>query len=278
MPIQILVPLHTYPDGNAEGIALHAAAVAQHLRGQVHALILGAEFPRVSSPFGNLVVDVPTMISETKAKCHARGNALAGALKSTAAAAGVSFRATELSCYPYSVGDVVADHGHYHDLILAGLRPDDETLRITAEAAIFGSGRPVLLVPESHPPHSLQQVTIAWDGSRVAARAVADAREFLRRASSVTVATVVDEKRLPESAVEERLIAYLASHGIQAEAAKLRSDGKAIAGRLQDFAREREAGLLVMGGFGHSRMRDFVLGGATRGILTDPKIPVLISH
>lgn len=278
MPTQILLPLHTYPDGNAEGTALHAAMVAQHLQADLHALVLGIDFPKVSSPLGNLIIDVPAMTAEVKAKCHARGAALVEALKARTAAAGVSFRSTEFTCYPLNVGDVVADHGHYHDLTLVGVRPGDETLRMTAEAAIFGSGRPVLLVPETQAPQSHDHVMIAWDGSRVAARAVADAMNFLQRAKSVTIATVVDEKRLPASSAEERLARYLASHQVQAEVAKAQSGGLPIAERLQSLAQERGAGLLVMGGFGHSRMRDFVLGGATRGILTEPKLPVLISH
>lgn len=278
MSTQILVPLHTYPDGNAEGIALHVAATAQHLQADVHALVLDVDFPEVSSVLGNLIIDVPAMISETKTRCRARGVSLVDAMETRTASVGAKFRATELTCYPPSMGEVVADHGHYHDLILVGLSSGDEALRATAEAAIFGSGRPVLLVPERHPPRSHDHVMIAWDGSRVAARAVADAMDFLRRAETVTIVTVTDEKRLPEHSVEERLVTYLASHGIQAEAEKMQSSGHPIAQSLQGFADERDAGLLVMGGFGHSRVRDFVLGGATRGILAELRLPVLISH
>ena len=83
---------------------------------------------------------------------------------------------------------------------------------------------------------------IAWDGSRVAARAVTDARDFLQRAQTVTIASVTDEKALPDDDPGSRLKEYLAPH------------------------------------FGHSRMRDFVMGGATTGILRDLELPVLLSH
>ena len=70
MTLQILVPLHTYPDGNADNIALHAAAIARHLNADVHALVLIADSPRVSSALGNMIIDVPALIGDAKAKCR----------------------------------------------------------------------------------------------------------------------------------------------------------------------------------------------------------------
>ena len=278
MAIQILVPLHTYPDGDSAGLVRHAGAVGKHLKGDIHGLVLVADFPKLASPLGNLLLDVPALVADTRNRCVARGKALHEALKSEAAAAGVSFRAGEVDCDPARFCDVVAEAARYHDLTLAGLQGDDPILRASAESAIFDSGRPVLLVPENAAPASFSHVLIAWDGSSVAARAVADARDFLHRATAVTIATVVDEKHLPKEAPGKSLAAYLTAHGIKAGIQELRSEGRPIAEVLQEAARRLEAGLIVMGGFGHSRMRDFVLGGATRGILGNLRVPTLVSH
>ena len=116
------------------------------------------------------------------------------------------------------------------------------------------------------------------DGSRVAARAVSDAGDFLQRAQTVTIASVTDEKVLPDEDPGSRLAEYLSRHDIEATVARVQSRGRPIAETLQEHAQEIGAGLLVMGGFGHSRMRDFVLGGATGGILKDLRLPVLLSH
>lgn len=276
---QILLPLHTWPDGNAENLAHHAVTVAKYLGGTLHTLMLLPEFRKTTSPFGNVLVDTPAIVGEARARCREHGNALARAVASAAEAAGVPVKAAECESLPATMGDVVAERARCHDLTLMGLGRDDPHLRAAAESAIFGSGRPVLLLPEdiaglAPPAH----VMLAWDGSRVAARAVADAMPLLKRATRVTVAIVVDEKTLPEAEPGETLLLYLAAHGIVATISHIHGKNTPIADTLQNHAVATSAGLLVMGGFGHSRMRDFVLGGATRGILRDLKVPTQVSH
>jgi nucleotide-binding universal stress UspA family protein len=278
MKLQILVPLHTYPERNSDRIALHAAVMARHLDADIRALVLTAGFPKVSSALGDLLIDVPAMMEDAKAKCHSHGAALIKALEAELRPMGVPLRSTETECLTPAVGSLVAERARYHDLTLIGLPPGAGSVQVSAEAAIFESGRPILLVPETAAPGAPDHVVIAWDGSRVAARAVADARDLLQRARAVTIATVVGEKPLPEDDLGERLTEHLAGHGVDAQVARVQGAGRPIAESLQAHARDLGAGLLVMGGFGHSRVRDFVLGGATAGILKDLQIPVLISH
>lgn len=95
---------------------------------------------------------------------------------------------------------------------------------------------------------------------------------------TVTVASVTDEKALPDKDPSSRLAEYLSRHDISATVAQVQTRGRLIAETLQEHAREIGADMLVMGGFGHSRMRDFVLGGATSGVLKDLRLPVLLSH
>jgi nucleotide-binding universal stress UspA family protein len=276
MKLEILVPIATYPDGNTANLARHVAAVAGHLDADVHALTIITNFPPLSSALGNLVIDVPAMISEARERCRERAAAVVDALSTQVKAVGV--RTTKIDCLQSASGDIVATFARYHDLVLVGLGKDDAATRAIAEAAIFGSGRPTLVIPEALSAVALEHVMIAWDGSRVATRAVSDAREFLRRAQSVTIASVTDEKSLPHDDPGKRLGEYLSRHDIKATVSLVQSRRRPIGQTLQEEATEIGAGLIVMGGFGHSRMRDFVLGGATSGILKDLRLPALLSH
>ncbi len=278
MKLDILVPIHTYPDGNAVEFALHIAAIARHLNADVHALVLNANFPPVSSALGNMLIDVPGLVAGAKAKCRERGAAVVRALETELGSLGVPLRTSHIECFPGAAGNLISTMARYHDFVLVGIGTNDAIPQATAEAVIFGSGRPTLLVPEDAPAASFGHVMIAWDGSRVAARAVSDARDFLQRAQTVTIASVTDEKALPDNDPGSRLAEYLARHDIQATVAQVQSRGHPISNTLQEHAREIGAGLLVMGGFAHSRMRDFVLGGATNGILRNLQLPVLLSH
>ena len=277
-PLNILAVIQTYPNGNADRFAAHVAATARHLTAEVHALVLQPDFPTISSALGNMLIDVPGLIGGAKAQCRARGEAVIQALSAELAALEIPLRITKVECHPGSEGDIVASLARYHDLALLGIKRGDVTQQATAEAVVFGSGRPTLLVPDDAPPATFGRVMIAWDGSRVAARAVADAREFLQRAQAVTIISVTDEKTLPDQDASSRLAKYLARYDVEAEVALVPSRNRPISETLQQHARQIEADLLVMGGFAHSRVRDFVLGGATSGILKDLQLAVLISH
>jgi nucleotide-binding universal stress UspA family protein len=278
MSLQILLPLNTFPGSNGETFLGNALSVAAFLEGELEALVLAADFRQVSNALGNLVLDVPSLVAGAREQCREKGAALVRSLKDQANVSGVRVRSSEIECHPAVFGDRATVASRYHDLVLMGLASSDDSLRSTAEAVIFGSGRPVMLLPEQHAIGRLDHVMVAWDGSRVAARAVNDARIVLERAEKVTITVVVDEKTLPDQSLGARLAAYLTSHGLNVEHSEIRGAGRPIAGVLQDEAARIGAGILVMGGFGHSRMRDFVLGGATRGILADLRMPVLLSH
>lgn len=278
MKLRMLVPLHTYPDGNPDSIARQVAMYAGHLQADVCALACNIDLPNPSSILGSLAINVPAMIREAKAGSRARSAALIDAMRAELDPLGIPLRSLEAERYPAEFGDVIARQARYHDIVLFGMGRRDGLPRMTAEAVIFGSGRPTLLVPETTPTASPDHVAIAWDGGSAAARAVSDAHPFLRRAGTVSIVTVAGEKPLTDDHAGERLAEYLADHDIEAQPSRLQGDGRPIADILQAHVRDVGAGLLVMGGFGHSRMRDFVLGGATRGILDDLRVPVLVSH
>jgi nucleotide-binding universal stress UspA family protein len=147
-----------------------------------------------------------------------------------------------------------------------------------AQALVFDSGLPVILVPEGAQPAPLDHIAIAWDGSRVAARALQDALRLLQPGGRISVLTVQGEKALAATDLAATLATALQRRGHDAVAVTVALDGRPIAEALQAGAQDAGARLLAMGGFGHSRLRDFILGGATLGVLSHLRMPVLLSH
>jgi nucleotide-binding universal stress UspA family protein len=145
------------------------------------------------------------------------------------------------------------------------------------EAVLFGSGRPVLIVPCRPGPSQLRTILIAWDEGRPAARAVADALPLLALAERVEVVTVGD-LRGDRTRDSRHLVRHLRRHGIEAHMANLVRDQGSVAATLLAHAVDVQADLLVMGGYGHSRLREIVLGGTTRRILQTMTVPVLMAH
>jgi nucleotide-binding universal stress UspA family protein len=146
------------------------------------------------------------------------------------------------------------------------------------QAALFDSGRPVLIVPiDQKNAAKFERIMICWDGSRSAARAVADAFSFLRLAKVIEIITIGDRAKregLPATDVAD----HLAAHGLVPGIKQISADDTDVPSRILSHATESAADLVVMGGYGHSRLREFVLGGATRSILAAMSVPTLMSH
>ncbi|MGF7008668.1 universal stress protein [Aminobacter sp. BE322] len=274
---QFFLPLATYPEANADAVAANAVAIASRFGAELHALAINPDIPPVSNALSKLLLDTPQMIRDAEASSRRRGQELLALVKARAGQAGVVASVAETAAPLAAIGDVACRHARYYDLALLGLEIGNTTARMVAEAVVFGAGRPALMLPGVLPERT-GHVAVAWDGSRVAARALADARPFLEKASRVSVMTVVDEKKLQDADAVERLAASLRHAGLAADAVAVRIGDAAIGAGLQEKAIALGADLLVMGGYGHSRIRDFVLGGATEGVLADLRMPVLLSH
>lgn len=145
----------------------------------------------------------------------------------------------------------------------------------TFESVLFDSGRPVLLLPAGTVKDLGSAVAVAWDRSRQAVRAVHAALPILRRAQRVVVVTARQDAADVEPS---ELIHYLAGHGINARTWAFNPESGALGQEILREAAKAEAELLVMGGYGHSRLRELVLGGVTRSILSKAEIPVLMMH
>jgi len=173
--------------------------------------------------------------------------------------------------------DLVVRYGRLADLIVEG-RPAQDVFatEVTVEAAIFDTGRPVLLVAPAPRDSIGDNVAIFWNGSAQAARAVAGALPLLRRAKQVHVLWV-GESRGKELA-HMTLPGYLAWHGIEATVSRFQPDARAVGQALLEEAQRVDADLLVMGAYTHSRLRQMVLGGVTKHVLGNAAIPVLMAH
>ncbi|MDR3464572.1 MAG: universal stress protein [Xanthobacteraceae bacterium] len=148
------------------------------------------------------------------------------------------------------------------------------------EAVLFNSGRPVVIVPYIHKGGvTLNRVICCWDGSRTAARAINDALPFLRRAKTVEIFIVANEKTKVQREIRGADIArHLARHGVTVEIEITPAADIDVASIVLSHAADLSADMLVMGGYGHSRLREFMLGGVTRGILETMTVPVFMSH
>lgn len=145
-----------------------------------------------------------------------------------------------------------------------------------AEAALFHSGRPVVIVPTRHRPEfSLERVLIAWDGSLHAARAVASAMPFISLAEEIGVVIVREERKASRVDASE-LLRHLQQHGLLATVST--RDEVDIPTTIAMEAEAWRASVLIMGAYGHSRIREMAFGGVTRFMLTAARIPTVMVH
>lgn len=169
-------------------------------------------------------------------------------------------------------------HGRISDMIVLP-RPSgdiDVAVRLSLEAALMDTGRPLLMVPEKFSAKIGSNIAIAWNGSTEAARAVGEARPLIENARKVTVLTAA-EKDMDEDFDPEGLSRFLAWHGAKASVVKVRPRGD-VGKALLSAAGKAGADLLVMGAYSHSRVREMILGGVTREVLTNADLPVLMAH
>jgi nucleotide-binding universal stress UspA family protein len=167
-----------------------------------------------------------------------------------------------------------------YDLAVVGQSGPDRMARddLMVEAALLESGRPVIVVPFIQTKGlKLDRMLVCWDASRSAARAVADAMPLLRRTRAVEIVSVTAEGN-PEELTGADIGEHLARHDLKVEVRRLVKGDVDIANTILSYAADAGADFIVMGGYGHSRLREFVLGGVTRGILGSMTVPVLMSH
>lgn len=183
-----------------------------------------------------------------------------------------------------TVADALVENARMADIVITAQADSKWHLTSTLdapEAVIMESGRPVLVIPNAgdlqpKPKH----VTVAWNGKRESTRAAFDALPIIELAGSSTLVWV--DPRVGSSAAGDlpcaELAATFARHGIKTDAKSVHAEDSSVAAALAEELIRSRSGVLVMGAYGHSRLREFVLGGATRNVMHTMTVPVLFSH
>jgi nucleotide-binding universal stress UspA family protein len=196
-----------------------------------------------------------------------------------AARAGIRF---EWRAVEGRVRETAILHARYSDLTIVAqgldLDPEPEEVASLPEELVLAVGRPVLVVPRYGSFTTVgQRILVAWNGSREATRAVNDALPLLARARTVTVLSIDPEgeaARVPGADIA----LHLARHGVNVEATRTTAADLNVGDLLLSYAFDHGVDLIVMGAYGHSRLRELVLGGATRHLLRHMTVPVLLAH
>jgi nucleotide-binding universal stress UspA family protein len=275
-PKSILVLVDGGPQ--SEATLATGLAVAKSFGAQVQALHVQADpatlVPIVGEGMSGAMVE-QVMDAMAKAVDQRAQKARAAYDKLSAAGSGVALTwRQEMGPEPV----VLAAAGRLVDLTVLG-RPDksmDGQTAASLDAALFDTGRPVLVAPPAVATSFGRRVALAWNGSAEASRVVACALPYLVQAEHVTVLSAPGtDKRAPA----EALIAYLALHGVKADAQSFELHHHQSVGHgLLEQAEKMSADLLAMGAYGHSRLREMILGGATRDVLAQATLPVLMAH
>ncbi len=182
---------------------------------------------------------------------------------------------------PDTLADVAAREARHADVFVA-LRPNGALQEPDhmIEGVLFGSGRHLFLVPDCKPAKAtFDHILVAWNGSRESARALAEAMPYLHKAKNVTVASVIEEDEVEDEAmIGTEAVNHLKHHGIEATLHHPKKRSGDVGAALIAEARKQEADLIVMGGYGHSRLREWLLGGVTYELLHQAPVSLLIAH
>lgn len=231
---------------------------------------------------GTVLGGIPTDLIEAQREENTKAAKVAASrFEAAAASAGLSAEVRILDASVAGAADLFGRIARRFDLAVVGqARPKEgASEELLIEGALFESGRPVVVVPFVQTKAvSLERVLICWDGSRPATRAIADALPILRRAKAIDIVAVSGERGKGGELAGTNMARHLARHGLTVALKRVSSGDVDVPSAIRAQVAETGADFMVMGGYGHSRLREFILGGVTRTILTSSTIPVLMSH
>lgn len=282
MPFKdLLFVTFTYPDPTPERALRSGVALAARLGGALTLLAARVDLPELHHRLANALIDLDSMAADAEARSAAAADTAATCVSIAAEAASVEVAYLTRTAKLYEEDLSMSTAARTRDLCLVAIGPAVSNDRSAAEAVLFESGRPVIVFPDSMevaPAPHFGTVVIAWDGSAKAARAVADAMPLLARASQVRILVVTDEKPTTRPGAALDLIRHLEAHGVSSVVDEAPIGDRDIGRAVREYIAGRDVDLLVMGGFGHARTREFILGGATRSMLEAPPCPILMAH
>jgi len=225
---------------------------------------------------------IPPEVIETQQRdSEAAAKAALDRFAAAASRAGVSAEPVKVAASFAGAGEQFGLIARRFDLVVVGQAEPgkDNVEELIAESALFESGRPVIVVPYiQKAPLKLDRVMVCWDGSRAATRAIGDAMPLLERAGSVELVIAGNERGKRDEIPGADMGQHLARHGLKVDVKRIAGGNIDVADALLSHAADANIDFVVMGGYGHSRLREFVLGGVTRSILRAMTTPTLLSH
>jgi nucleotide-binding universal stress UspA family protein len=257
-------------------------SLAAARRSHLDAIVIGYE----SMSAAGMVVEgggaaVAAVMGLEHDRAMERADAAISVFEIEAKLANIAYGTRSLAALPAEAEETMGELARLYDLAVV-LQPEpyhpsyDNNI---PQAVLFNSGGPVLMVPYIHKGAlDARHVGIAWDGSRLAARALRDALPFLTAAQAVTVIAVNEDRHDDSEASPDQIVSHLARRGIKARIERLTADRDNVHGTILSIAADTDIGLLAMGGYGRSRLKERILGGVTRGIFESMTVPVLMSH
>ena len=258
-----------------------ATEAAVELAGRVGAHLTGVGLAIDPVVPGFVVAPLPVeLIESARADAIKAAETAIGRFEEAARRQGVAAEARMVEILMGGAPDSFLVNCRLTDLVVVG--QDDpsaiEPMRDTMiEAALFEGTAPLLIVPHIHRgPIKFDRVMVGWDGSRTAARAVHAALPILELAGTVQVVIVGLDDGQGQAGAD--VATWLARHGVKVEIEQIVAPDIGVGDALLNHASDKNMDLLVMGGYGHSRLREFLIGGATRSLLSTMTLPVLMAH
>jgi len=259
-----------------------AAEVAVSLGEIFDAHVLGLAFAYEPVIPGATMGSVPAeFIEGQRAEAAGKANAAIARFDELARRASISRDHRLLTATLSGASDQLGRLARRFDIVVVGQPARDNSVaeEIVDEGALFESARPVVMVPFIHKGGlKLERVMVCWDGSRAATRAVADSLPLMKKAKQIEIVMVANGRAKADEVPGADLGEHLARHGLKVDVKRITSPDIDVASTILSYAADSSTDLIVMGGYGHSRLREFVLGGVTRGILESMTVPVLMSH
>lgn len=277
----ILLALTSYPEPTPVSAVDEAIAFTVALGARISAIACEVKMRVPGSPLGTAFLNIPAMAAAEAKKSSTNAEKILVAFQDAAEKHGVFQERILEQCLTSEVSELLVEYARLRDVTILPVPEGDYVEQGHAELIIFGSGRPTLLIPHARKragAFALDTVVVAWDFSRPASRAIADALPILEKTKRVCVVTVTNEKVIDAKRSGAELAKHLARHGINVALEAIDAAGRTIGDVLESYVNSHDADLLVMGAYGHSRIRDFILGGATKSMLSRPPFPIFLSH
>lgn len=277
----ILFQLDSYPEPTSAAVIERGVWWARHLQATLTVLAVDILIPVHSNKVADYLIGLTDLAHAEEAKSHRQGQDLLAQAAACALRGDVEFQPQTHRAHLYDVGEHIARMARTRDLCIVPLSGRFDEQQGVVRTVVFGSGRPTLILDEAvveARASGCARVVIAWDGGASAARALADSLPVLAKAEAVTVLTISGDKPGVDDKMGLDVVRHLRSHGITAQAKALAADQSSAGTVIERYVRQVDADLLVMGAYGHSRLRDFVLGGATEHLLHAPPTALWMAH